>query len=517
MPDTCSFDVTPLDQSHTIDTPSLRNLNYTSQEFWSLKRRMYDIIRTQFAADFNDFVEGDLAIMLLENWAFIADLLSFKMDQIANEIFIDTVTEVENAFRLAKLVGFKPQPPIAATSRWKATITNVLDVDLIIPAGLEVSAVSQQQPITIELFPADSNFNPINNSDIIITAGSTVNTSIVGIEGHTTSDIFSGDGTVGQNYQLSLFPVIWDSLTVQVDGVTWQEVDYFTDSNPRREYRVEFDSDYHAFVIFGNGRAGMLPGRGSEILVTYRQGGGPSGNIVTGSITTQRTISVEGFEFVVPVSFTNYTKGSYGYSGDTIEDVRRKLPAYLRTQGRAVSGTDYKTLTDQFATPYNGQIGKSTAVLRNYGCAANIIDLYILAKNGQDDLNLASNELKSALQEMLTDVKMLTDFVCIRDGVIVDVDISIDIVIDKFWRKFEDELRARINRAITLFFSLNRWEYGQDLKDTDLIKSLSDIKEAKSFEVAFVTNQTTDSLNFVSTKFFEIIRPDQINISFLYE
>jgi hypothetical protein len=424
---------------------------------------------------------------------------------------------VENAFRLAKLVGFKPQPPIAATSRWKATITNVLNVDLIIPSGLEVTAVSQQQPITIELFPADSNFNPIPNADIIISAGSTVNTSIVGIEGHTTQDVFSGDGTVGQNYQLSLFPVIWSSITVQVDGVIWQEVDYFTDSNPRREYRVEFDSDYHAFVIFGNGMAGMLPGRGSEILVTYRQGGGPQGNIVTGSITTQRTVSVEGFEFVVPVSFTNYTKGSFGYSGDTIEDVRRKLPAYLRTQNRAVSGTDYKTLTDQFATPYNGQVGKSTAVLRNYGCAANIIDLYVLARNGEDDLGLATNELKVALQDMLRDVKMITDFVCIRDGVIVDVDVSIDVVIDKFWRKFEDELRARITRVINIFFSLNNWEYGQILKDTDLIKALADIKEANNFEIAFITNDSPDSLSVVSPQFFEIIRPDQITISFLYE
>jgi hypothetical protein len=87
-----------------------------------MKTRLIDFIKQKFSTDFSDFVESSIAIMLIENWAFIADTLSFKMDQISNEIFIDTVTETENAFRLAKLVGFQPQPPIAARSMWTASI-----------------------------------------------------------------------------------------------------------------------------------------------------------------------------------------------------------------------------------------------------------------------------------------------------------------------------------------------------------------------------------------------------------
>jgi hypothetical protein len=119
----CPFDVNPYSQSRDSKTKSFPNINYANQDFWSLKTRLIEFIRERFGENgteipntFNDFVESSIAIMLIENWAFIGDMLSFKMDQIVNELFIDTLTETENAFRLAKLVGFKPQPPVPSRS-----------------------------------------------------------------------------------------------------------------------------------------------------------------------------------------------------------------------------------------------------------------------------------------------------------------------------------------------------------------------------------------------------------------
>ena len=109
----CPVEIKPLSQSEEGKNSLTFNLNYTNQDFWSMKTRLVDFIKERFGSSgtelpntFNDFVESSIAIMLIENWAFLADTLSFKMDQIVNEMFIDTVTEVENAFRLAKLVGF---------------------------------------------------------------------------------------------------------------------------------------------------------------------------------------------------------------------------------------------------------------------------------------------------------------------------------------------------------------------------------------------------------------------------
>jgi hypothetical protein len=513
----CPFDITPYDTSSLVKVPNLVNLNYTNQDFWSMKSRLVDFIKERFSDNFNDFVESDLAIMLIENWAFIADTLSFKMDQIANEIFIDTVSEVDNAFRLSLLVGFKPQPPIGARSLWSASISNILETDLVLETPVVIPINTEFGTRQIELYPADSDNQPIFGEDIVVSAGSFLTTAIVGIEGQTIAQISTGSGEPNQFVQLTRGPVIWNSIKVTVDGSDWEQVDYFTDSQPRREFRVEFDPNYNAFVLFGNNRAGQIPSVNSEIRISFRTGGGVVGNIVTGSVEIQKNYIVPGFNFRVPVNIRNYTKGEFGYAGDTITDIKRKLPQWLRTQNRVVSGDDIEIFASQFSTEFNGQIGKAKAILRNYGCAANIIDLYILARFESDGLVESGNGLKVELRDALEYKKMMTDAICIKDGVVVSTDVNIDVTMDKFYRKFEEEFKERVTRRVNGFFSLNNWDYAKTLKSIDLIKSMSDIPEISSLEVHFQTNREDNSGEIVTTKYYEIIRPAVITISFVYE
>jgi hypothetical protein len=112
---------------------------------------------------------------------------------------------------------------------------------------------------------------------------------------------------------------------------------------------------------------------------------------------------------------------------------------------------------------------------------------------------------------------MLTDHVCIRDGQILYVDVTVDAVLNRIYRKFEDELRIKITRRIQNFFNLQRWDYNQNLKDSDMLKVLSDIREVNRYDLSFITNDPNNSGLNVSTKYYEIIRPDNIDINFTYE
>lgn len=517
MSDTCPFEVLPYKSSNIQNRPTPVNLNYTNQDFWSMKSRLIAFMKEKFGNDFNDFVESSLALMLIENWAFIADTLSFKIDQIANEVFIDTVTELENAFRLAKLVGFQPQPPIASKCLWTARINAPQTLDLEIPTPFDVSLINNGAGVNFELFPADTFNRPIYDQNIIISAGTITNSNIVGVEGQTFTDTFVGNGEINQSFLLNFSPVLYDSIRVNVDGQRWEQVEYFTDSQPRPEYRVEYTSTYSAFIIFGNNRAGALPSVGSVITVTYRVGGGTVGNIVTNFANVETLIPVEGQDFSVLVNLTNYTKGEFGYNGDTVEDIRRKLPVYNRSQDRAVSGSDYKALSDLFTTPYNGVMGKASVALRHAGCAANIVDIFVLIKEGDNGLALANSQFKAELIEYLNTKKMLTDFICVKDGVIILTSISVDVVLDKYYRTFEENIKSKIERNLTIFFNLNNWDYGQTLRSTDIIKTLSTIQEPYRYEVTLTTDDPANSGSQVLAKYFQIIRPDLIDIQFQYE
>ena len=517
MTNNCPFNVEPYAKAEIIKKPNVFNLNYTNQDFWSMKTRLLQFTQQRFAGEFSDFVESSLAVMLLENWAFIADTLSFKMDQIANEIFIDTVTELDNAFRLCRLVGFQPTPPIAAKSYWTASLTNAITTDITIATPIYIQVNGGGESLDMELFAADAEGNPLFDDDILLPANSLVNASIVGLEGKTRIEEVPGTGVVNQIFRTGFTTVIYDSIKVEVDGVLWNKVDFFTESQQLREYRIEYNSDFSAFIIFGNGVAGMVPTIGSLIRFTYRTGGGVRGNLVTNATQKSILVDVPGLSYTVPVFLNNYTRAQYGFDGDSLEDIRRKLPAYLRTQERAVTGLDYKTITDQFVTPHQGQIGKSTAVLRNHGCAANIIDIYILARKDTETLENASDQLKTALMNHLEAKKMVTDYICIKDGVPITVDVNISVTIDKFYKKFEDELRVKILNRVNSFFSISRWEFGQNLKESDIVKELSDLKEISSIDIAFSTDDSPTATNIVTAKYFEIIRPDIIDLGFVYE
>jgi hypothetical protein len=513
----CPFDLTPYKIGASTSKPQVFSLNYTNQDFWSMKTRLVNYIQENFGDKFNDFVESSLGIMLIENWAFIADTLSFKIDQIANEVFIDTVTELSNAFRLAQLVGFEPTPPIAGKSLWSARIPNTFTVDLRIQTPYVVDIVNGEVSTTIELFSADPLNRPIFDEDIIIPAGELINTNIVGIQGRTYTDFFTSNGGANQSYLLSFNPVLLDSIRVYVDGTQWEQVKFFTDSEARLEYRIEFTADYSVFIIFGSNRAGYIPSVGSNIKVVYRVGGGTSGNIVSNYASAEALVPIDGQVFNAVINLTNYTKGEFGYSGDTIDDIRYKLPVYAQTQNRCVSGSDYKNFANLFATPYNGTMGKANAVLRHSGCSANIIEMYILVKEDNYNLAKANSQFKYEFQEYIDQQKMLTDYIVVKDGEIIYVDIAVNVVIDKYYKKFQDEIKTQITNRILAFFQLSNWDYAQILRDIDIVKTLSDMQQPKRYEINFVTTNPQNGGKQVVARYFEIIRPENIQVNFTYE
>jgi hypothetical protein len=518
MAELCPFEVVPYKITSNPNRPTPVSLNYTNQDFWSLKNRLVQYCRDNFGDKFTDFIESDLAIMLIENWAFIGDTLSFKIDQVANEVFINTVSQLDSAFRLANLVGFKPTPPIAAVSLWAARLNTPQDINLIIPTPIDVALTNNNVPLTIELFSADQYNRPVYDEPIVIQAGDILNTNIVGLEGLTYTQTFQGTGTINQTLNLQFSPVLLDSIRVFVSGQRWKQVEYFTASAPLQEYRIEYDSSYQVFVIFGNNRAGLLPPLGSTISVVYRVGGGPVGNIVSNYASADILIPLEGRGYSVPVNFTNYTKGQFGYAGDTIEDIRRELPAYTNAQNRAVTGDDYMNLVDNFVTPYNGQTGKGIATLRHSGCSANLIVIYVLVRAGTDGLSLPSSQFKLLLKEYLDTKKMMTDVLSIQDGVIVYINLFLDVYLTPQFQPFQEDISTEILRYLGIFFNIQNWDYGQALRVIDVLKALSSVTAPYRYNIQFTTaDQVLQNVQEIQPLFNEIIRPNNIELNFIYE
>src|SRR6266545_2433576 len=59
---------------------------------------------------------GDSAIALLDAWATLADVLTFYQERIANEGFLGTAREPRSVEELARQVGYRVRPGVAAST-----------------------------------------------------------------------------------------------------------------------------------------------------------------------------------------------------------------------------------------------------------------------------------------------------------------------------------------------------------------------------------------------------------------
>ncbi len=81
---------------------------------------------------------GDLGLQVLEWWAYLADVLTFYNERIANESYLGTAELPGSISGLVALLGYRPRPGIAATGMLAAlrSTRNQLE-PLVIPAGTQ--------------------------------------------------------------------------------------------------------------------------------------------------------------------------------------------------------------------------------------------------------------------------------------------------------------------------------------------------------------------------------------------
>jgi baseplate J-like protein len=81
----------------------------------------------------------DPSIAILDSWAMVADVLTFYQERIANEGYLRTATERRSILELARLIGYRLRPGVAASVYLAFTIENGFDVE--IPKGTRAQSL----------------------------------------------------------------------------------------------------------------------------------------------------------------------------------------------------------------------------------------------------------------------------------------------------------------------------------------------------------------------------------------
>jgi hypothetical protein len=475
-------------------------IDYNLNGFNDYRAALQNYLKSVYPLDYNNFAASDLGQMLLEMFAYMATTLTLRADMTANEMYVDTVKDRNNLSRLLQLIGVSMKGPTASKASGRLSLPSLVNSSYIWSGGVvikesdrRIRVVNQRSgtPLTYSIMrqKADGTLNlwskdlTIPKSDFTAAAQTT---NIMLLEGVIQSQIgrFGNDAN-RQSISIKNGPVIEGSIGVsstEDGGTYYNEISnlYVASGGLTPVFEKKYNQDMTCTLLFGDGVRGRMPTPGANYVVTFRTGGGVNGDIARESLS--ETINVLNGVTNISADIINTTKGTGGTAAESVAHAKRYAPYFFRTQYRAVTGEDYNTLANSFVGT-TGKSAKAIASLRKNGAAANVIDLFVLGKASENQLERASVAFKKELLDYFQNYKMLTDDIVVSDGVIRTLDLVATLYIDKSNRRNADNIKQKAANELIKYFNIDNMEFGQVLSLADINNYMLQVPEVRFFKV----------------------------------
>src|SRR5436190_16941193 len=90
-------------------------IDYLARNYQSFRRALLDLIPAKLP-EWTDRSEANFGVVLIELFAYMADILSYYQDRIANEMFLSTAQERRNVIEHLRLIGYEMAPAAPAAA-----------------------------------------------------------------------------------------------------------------------------------------------------------------------------------------------------------------------------------------------------------------------------------------------------------------------------------------------------------------------------------------------------------------
>ena len=249
----------------------------------------------------------------------------------------------------------------------------------------------------------------------------------------------------------------------------------------------------------------------TTLTIKYSYGGGVDDNVSSNDITeissAQFEIQSENLASSLisdaenSVSFTNPNPASGGSAGQTVREVRDSALAYYQSQQRAVTREDYMVRAYSLPARY-GNIAKVHLIQDDQINTASRIDdldrmvtqddvdnkrtirslstripnplalnMYTLGYNSNKVLEPLSQTVKENLKNYLSEYRLVTDAINIKDAYIIDIAVDFAILTKVGFNK--NDVLLRCVAAVKDFFNIDNWQIGQPIVTADIVYELS--------------------------------------------
>ena len=482
----------------TINVQDKRQvIDYLARDYSSFRQALLDLIPAKLP-EWTDRSEASFGIVLIELFAYMADVLSYYQDRLANEAFLTTAQERRSIINHLRLIGYELSPAAPAIARLSLIVANNVTQQIEVRRGDQFSTVSSKErksvtfeyvedrPLVVDFSTAPT--APARKPDGSPLQGFKEAVGVIPIrEGRSIVNEVIGvsDGSPNQRFRLAQPRALPDSIEIVVETTPptppWRKRKslIFTrraftpdqlaaleqqgrlgstlafSRSADRDYATEIDENDITTIIFGDGQYGLIPPTGSRILGSYRVGGGQIGNVGAGQITV---VALAPQLQLLGAKVVNRNPASGGAERESIEQAIRFAPSVFTSMQRAVTAGDYVAQAKLFPG-----VSKARAETTNW----NTVKLFI-APTGRGEP--PSDILKRDLLAYFEDKRMLTTFIQIESPDYVRIDVSAEIGAPPFFQN--EDVKAASEKAIRDLFDFESVDFKQSLYLSKIYEAL---------------------------------------------
>lgn len=360
-------------------------LSFTARDFVTIRAELENVIKETRPKEWSDFFESNLGITILELNALIGDMISLAQDAGAGEFFLSTMRRYESALRYARSVGYVPR---------SHTPSSVLVVADPLPATLTANGGTVPVGSAIEL--DDLRYELLEEVTIV---EDDTNSTLVLSEVTSYEETFDPSSLPGQEIVTANGVVADGSWDVFVGDAgdpdnEWTQVDKVKfETSATEVYEIFFDGEGRLHVVFGDGAAGAIPS--DTITIRYRTTRGKAGDRPLLAVSGAIKVNISGGIGTVAVTYENSTgAASGGADRESLDELRRNIPAYIITLDKALSLPDFEQTALRIP---DIELAYADIMLASY--VANLVRIHVWEQEAHDFIAETEDRLVSTTEE----------------------------------------------------------------------------------------------------------------------
>jgi hypothetical protein len=254
---------------------------------------------------------------------------------------------------------------------------------------------------------------------------------------------------------------------------------------------------------------GLAPSN-TTLTIRYIVGGGVETNVASNDLTqiyeinsnpvslTPTSLNQGLINYVNnSISFNNPEPSSGGGSGDSTEDIRLKTIANFSSQLRNVTKGDHiiraLSMPAKFGTIAKAYITQDLSLETNDSVQDYIstnplaLSLYVLSYDSDKRLTNASLAIKENLKTYISEYRIVTDAINIKDAYYVNIGVNFDIIVLPSYNS--REVLSSCLDAVKGYFNIDKWQINQPIVLSEVYNLISSVKGVQSVIKIDVVNK----------------------------